>query len=270
MINTSKQFFNFAQDSYLERTSRPIYAIWFLLPFVIAYELGTFFINTDILNQSQIRVVAFVWLQDILKCAGFGDKFAWMAPPIAVIVILSALQFTSRKKWQFNFPDIWPMIAECILLSVPLIVFSLVFNGYDFSQVCAGHILASGQVGESIIAKIITGIGAGIYEELVFRLILICLLMIFLQDLLKLNRQTAIVLSVLISAILFSLHHHVIFLNGQFGQSSPFTWPAFIFRSFAGVYFAGLFTTRGFGITAGTHIFYDIIVFVLNESVFAA
>jgi len=262
----------------LERTSRPVYAIWFLLPFIIAYELGTFFINTDILNQSQIRVVTFVWLQDILKCAGFGDKFAWMAPPIAVIVILSTLQFTSRKKWQFNFPDIWAMIAECIFLSVPLIVFSLVFNGYDFSQVSAGHILdmdasqmilAASQVGDTVIAKIITGIGAGIYEELVFRLILICLLMIILQDLIKLNRQTSVILAVLISAVLFSIHHHVIFLNGQFGQTSPFTWPAFIFRSFAGVYFAGLFTTRGFGITAGTHIFYDIIVFILNESVFA-
>ena len=64
--NTS-QLFNFAQDSYFERTSRPIYAIVFLLPFIVFYELGTIFINTDVLNQSQVRVMAFVWLQNFLE-----------------------------------------------------------------------------------------------------------------------------------------------------------------------------------------------------------
>ena len=57
---STSQLFNFAKDSYLERTSRPIYAMVFLLPFIIFYEVGTFCINTDILNQSQIRVVSFV------------------------------------------------------------------------------------------------------------------------------------------------------------------------------------------------------------------
>ena len=44
----------------------------------------------------------------------------------------------------------------------------------------------------------------------------------------------------------------------------PFTWPKFIFRTLAGVYFAGLFTFRGFGITAGTHAFYDILVALMK------
>ena len=35
----SNQLFNFARDSYLERTSRPVYAIVYLLPFIIFYEL---------------------------------------------------------------------------------------------------------------------------------------------------------------------------------------------------------------------------------------
>ena len=122
--NTS-QLFNFAKDSYLERTSRPIYAMVFLLPFIIFYEVGTFCINTDILNQSQIRVVAFVWLQNLLESLGFGGKFAWVAPPLAVVVILIALQITSAKQWRFWLRDILPMTAECILLAVPLIVLTL-------------------------------------------------------------------------------------------------------------------------------------------------
>ena len=119
------QLFNFAPDSYLERTSRPIYALVFLLPFIIFYELGTFRINTDILNQSQIRVVAFVWLQNLLESVGFGGKFAWVAPPLAVIMILIAMQITSRKQWRLWLGDILPMAVECLLLAVPLIVLTL-------------------------------------------------------------------------------------------------------------------------------------------------
>ena len=48
---TTSQLFNFARDSYLERTSRPIYAVLFLVPFIIFYEIGTILINTDVLTQ---------------------------------------------------------------------------------------------------------------------------------------------------------------------------------------------------------------------------
>ncbi len=122
--------------------------------------------------------------------------------------------------------------------------------------------------GRSLLADIVTGIGAGIYEELVFRLILICLLMLFFQDVLRLTRKNSIILSVLISAALFSAHHHVIFVEGQFGRTAAFDWTEFGFRTIAGVYFAILFAIRGFAITAGTHAFYDIIATIVNAAFF--
>ncbi|MFB0552410.1 MAG: CPBP family intramembrane glutamic endopeptidase [Phycisphaerae bacterium] len=290
---STSQLFNFAKDSYLERTSRPIYAIVFLLPFIIFYEVGTFCINTDILNQSQIRVVAFVWLQNLLESLGFGGKFAWVAPPLAVVVILTALQITSSKQWRFWIGDILPMTAECILLAVPLIVLTLFLSSsagpegnvswFDDSaiQAQAESLLSCSSVaggslsplsaeagdvgpGQSLLANIVTGIGAGIYEELVFRLILICLLMLLFQDVLRLTHMKSIVLSVLISAALFSAHHHVIFVDGQLGRTAAFNWTEFSFRTIAGIYFAILFAIRGFGVTAGTHAFYDIIATIIN------
>ena len=96
---SGNQLFDFTKDSYLERTSRPIYAILFLLPFIIFYEMGTFSINTDVLNQSKIRVAAFVWLQNILESMGFGVKFAWVAPPLAVVLILSSSAATIKDDW---------------------------------------------------------------------------------------------------------------------------------------------------------------------------
>jgi len=93
---------------------------------------------------------------------------------------------------------------------------------------------------------------------------LICVLMILFQNVLALGRKNSIILSVLVSAALFSAHHHIVFLDGRFGQSAPFNWMEFSFRTIAGVYFAVLFAIRGFGITAGTHAFYDIIATVIN------
>jgi hypothetical protein len=288
--------FNFARDSYLERTSRPVYAIGFLLPFIVFYEFGTILINTDILDQSQIRVVAFVWLRDLLESVGFGGKFAWAAPPLVVVAILAGLQLASRKRWSFNSRDILPMGVECAALAVPLIVLSLFLSspaapqgdiaraggealGVQNASVeasCGGVtvLLSRAEPGAAIptrrllLTNIVTGIGAGIYEELVFRLILICLLMMLFQDVLRLSHKSSIILSVLVSAALFSAHHHIVFLDGELGRVTDFNWTKFCFRAIAGVYFAILFAVRGFGITAGTHAFYDIIATIVNAAFF--
>ncbi|MBN1509334.1 MAG: CPBP family intramembrane metalloprotease [Sedimentisphaerales bacterium] len=293
----TSQLLNFAPDSYLERTSRPIYAIVFLLPFIVFYEIGTILINTDLLNQSQVRVVAFVWLQRFLEYLGAGSRFAWAAPPLVVIVILTGLQLASRKRWYFCLGDYAPMVLECMLLAIPLIVLSLFCNspvprrddparpdsnnlavmarvaepGEGPAQTAPfdGRLPASRPIAHSLMANVVTGVGAGIYEELVFRLILICLLMVLLQDVIGVSHNNAIVLSVLISAALFSAHHHIIYIDGHLGRSFPFNWTEFGFRTLAGVYFAGLFAIRGFGITAGTHAFYDIIATIINASFFA-
>jgi len=293
--HSSSQLLNFTRDSYFERTSRPIYAIVFLLPFIVFYELGTILINTDVLNQTQVRVVAFVWLQSFLdEYVGLGSRLAWIAPPLAAIVILIALQITSRKDWRFWPGDIPPMAVECTLLAVPLIVLTLFLSGStgpqsSIAQFDTGVLRTQTErsrspslVGtnslssptteaggtqtesQSVWPSIVIGIGAGIYEELVFRLILICVLMLLFQDVLRLSRKSSIILSVLISALLFSAHHHVDFLSGQANAADPFTLGRFAFRTIAGIYFAVLFAIRGFGITAGTHAFYDIIATVVN------
>lgn len=292
----ANQLFNFSQDSYLERTSRPIYAVAFLLPFILFYEVGTLRINTDVFNQSQERVVAFVWLQNLLEPLGYGGKFAWAAPPLAVVVILLALQITSGKQWRLQMGDFPPMAIECILWAVPLIVLTLCLSSWATPHAgpgSAGHaaipkdvpplvsctaefsrqVLPSGEIASHgmhrpLVANIVTGIGAGIYEELVFRLILICVLMLLFQDILRLPYKNSIVLSVLISAALFSAHHHIDFLSGRPNAADPFNMTEFVFRTIAGVYFAALFAVRGFGITAGTHAFYNIMAVSITARFF--
>jgi hypothetical protein len=291
---STSQLLNFSRGSYLERTSRPVYALAFLLPFIIFYEVGTLLINTDLLNRSQIRVVAFVWLQDLLDWAGFGSTFTSIAAPLAVLVILLALQLTSRASWKVRLKDILPMAAECIVLAIPLIVLSLLLNrpatvpqqggvpanavvvsaaaqngGYCAQVPASRQVFATRPQGKNPFwVNVITGIGAGIYEELLFRLILICALMLVLQDIIGLTHTTSMIIAIGVSAALFSLHHHIIYMHGRFDQTAVFSWPPFVFRTIAGVYFAGLFAVRGFGITAGTHAFYDILAAAINAFFF--
>ena len=295
----TSQLLNFARDSYLERTSRPIYAILFLVPFIIFYEIGTILINTDVLTQYQVRVVAFVWVQDVLLHLGTSSRFAWIAPPLVVVVILIGLQVASKKQWYFCLSDYTPDgpgmrasgraadrlepalqqpgHADPIISPGPTVVRppAQVSMAAPQRVVSPQDVVATldQQNGvrpkvHSLMTNIVTGVGAGIYEELVFRLILICALMVLFQDVIGLSHQNAITLSVLMSAALFSAHHHIVWIDGRLARSAPFNWTEFGFRTIAGVYFAVLFAIRGFGITAGTHAFYDIIATFVNAIFF--
>lgn len=299
---STSQLVSFVRDSYLDRTSRPVYSMVYLLGFIILYEVGTICINPQVLNQSLTEakmVVSFVWGQNLLEYLGFSERITWIAMPLTVIVILLALQYTSRTRWYIRFKDFIPMTFECILLAVPLIVLSLVVTrsvgfsantdlngpGLSFQTRQALPVMTTQtktskpdvqtsipvevQPKSSLLVDLVTGIGAGIYEEFVFRLILICLLMLLFQDILKVSRQNSIILSVLIAAVLFSAHHHIFFVNGQFRTGEPFSVSKFVFRMIAGIYFAVLFAVRGFGITAGTHAFYNIIATFINVFLFA-
>ncbi|AQT67549.1 CAAX amino terminal protease self- immunity [Anaerohalosphaera lusitana] len=277
----SGQLLEFVPDSYLDRTSRPVYALVYLLGFIVFYEFGTIMMNPAILDKTlsqwHVRVVSFVWIQNILEYLGFSHRMTWIAAPAAVIIILLVLQITSKSSWYVNLFDFIPMTLECIVLAVPLLVLSLLVNAYPIGQAAGGFLAEiSAQAGEGgfllspLMSQIITGIGAGIYEELIFRLILISIIMIVLQDFIGLGKGSSLFIAIVVSAFLFSIHHHFFFVDGEFTTSKhdPFTVATFTFRFLAGIYFAAVFAFRGFAIVASSHAFYDIIAALLNTFAF--
>ena len=103
---------------------------------------------------------------------------------------------------------------------------------------------------------LVLSIGAGIYEELVFRLIAFTLLSFVFIDLMGMKRGWAGLLMVVSSSLLFSLYHYL--------GHEQFDLRTFAFRTAAGAYFGAVFIFRGFGITAGTHAAYDIYIVALR------
>jgi hypothetical protein len=113
--------------------------------------------------------------------------------------------------------------------------------------------LAAGGVPESALSRLTLSLGAGLYEELLFRVVLVALLSNGLR-LIGLSRVTAGVLATIAGALLFSAFHYV----GALGDR--YTLESFVYRAVAGLAFSALYLTRGFGITAWTHALYDVAV----------
>jgi hypothetical protein len=99
--------------------------------------------------------------------------------------------------------------------------------------------------------QLVVSLGAGLYEELLFRVLLVSGLL-WLGLKLEWRRPVAIAVAVVGSALIFSAFHYI----GPYGDQ--FTMPSFTFRAIAGLLLSGLYVARGFGIAAWTHALYDV------------
>src|SRR5437667_12822760 len=107
-----------------------------------------------------------------------------------------------------------------------------------------------------MLGRVVTFVGAGIYEEVLFRLLFFFALGRLLRFFFFPALLAALV-TMVASAVLFSASH----LIGPYGE--PFNSYVFLFRSLAGLYFALLYQLRGFGVAVGAHACYDVLVGVL-------
>lgn len=224
--------------------ARPLDALVFLLPLILFYELTSF-------THRQDRVIAFELLRQFFKL--FGQVGIW-APGLGVVFILVATHLVSREKWSIHWGRVGLMYAEAAALAVGLLALSKVIrlagSGEDYLVPTT----------LSLIDRMGIGIGAGIYEELVFRLVLISVLMIIGADLLRLDRVRVAVAAIILSSLVFAAHHH------QPMGAEPFDLAPFVFRTLAGLYLAMIFWYRGYGPAAGCHAAYNVALVCLQTS----
>jgi membrane protease YdiL (CAAX protease family) len=103
------------------------------------------------------------------------------------------------------------------------------------------------------LGRLLGYIGAGVYEEMLFRLMLIPPLAIGIKHF-GVPRPWSVATVVLVTSAVFSAAHYI----GPHGDMLDAS--TFVFRFTAGALFAVLFVYRGFGVAAGTHALYDIFV----------
>src|SRR5437660_801216 len=108
------------------------------------------------------------------------------------------------------------------------------------------------------LPRLLLSLGAGIYEELLFRVLLVGAFAAAARALLGWRPITAGVAATLLGAAIFSAFHYI----GPYGDRLQLY--SFVFRMVAGLFFSALYLARGFGITAWTHALYDVSLLLLQ------
>lgn len=242
-------------EGYWRHSQQPLQAMLFLLPLIVLYELALPYFGHDRVRDAMSDIYARRLLYRFFEMLGVSGYYL---PGLIVIVVLLSWHFARRDPWRVR-PGLYGwMTCESLLLSLPLFVFQMVL----FRHVAMMALQAGGSGGPHWRAEVIFAVGAGIYEEMLFRLIGITLLHLLLADLLAIPRRFADPAAVIVAALLFAFYH---FPDGFDSPRNPFAWGKFIFYTAAGVYFGVIFVWRGFGIAAGTHAMYDLLLVMLVQ-----
>jgi membrane protease YdiL (CAAX protease family) len=123
------------------------------------------------------------------------------------------------------------------------------------------RVLAIGTPASPLVQNLVGSLGAGIFEELVFRLGLMSLLVwaaLRACRAFELPKALGFLAAILASALMFSAFHHL--------WGERFARPAFIFRTMAGVLLGLLMWLRGYGVAVYAHTMYDLHYYLVTGS----
>ncbi len=239
---------------YLRATRQARYSLTFALPLLLLYEgLAAAMSQSD---AASVRNGADVLLKTVFMALGGRNGVTLFGVLLLGVGLWLVWRDYRKNPGRLEMSYIGLMLAESVayaavlgtvvstlaslLLSGPL---AIVQNG-SFSQFTFG-------------TQLMVSLGAGIYEELLFRVLLLSG-MVALGLRLGWRRSVAVGVAVLGSAVIFSGFHYV----GPFGDT--LTVASFTFRAVAGLVLSGLYVARGFGIVAWSHALYDLGIAMLG------
>ncbi len=229
----------------MHATRHPWPTLLILLPLLIAYEVGVLSLGGG--KPEMLRNGADAWLRTALESIGLNQI---LVAPALIAVIFAIWSYVRREDRPEGILSVCSgMLLECFLFALTLWGLS---HGFAPFLQSLGLTLSVGS-SDPTINKLITFVGAGIYEEIMFRLILFSGLAWLLRQALM-PKLVAVLFAAIVSALLFATAHHV----GAYGEKLDSY--RFLFRTMAGIYFAFVYQFRGFGIAVGAHACYDVLV----------
>jgi membrane protease YdiL (CAAX protease family) len=247
-------------DSYGRLSAGPLHGLLFLLPLVIVYEIGLVVYLSSRDGTIRETILAHRTLSKLFEA--FGSTSLYL-PGVLLIAVLLVWHVFTKRSWKPRPGVLVGMTCESLLWMVPLLVLGLItsmsLTGQGPQTPAPAAMMTVGG-GEGWQSKVVLSIGAGLYEEMLFRLVLITMLHLIFHDALRLPDDAASVLAVIGSAVAFTIYHDVSYFGG-----SPFSHV--FFYTAAGVYFGVVFLMRGLGIVVGAHAAYDIMALVVIPAI---
>ncbi len=214
---------------YAREAQRPLHSLLFILPLVIVYEV---FVSRAAETGQPHSLVAYGFVADLLAWIGLAG--AWV-PPVTLVATLILWHWRRGDRWRVRWWVLPAMVLEGAVLAVPLWVLSALFSAPP-------------------PARPLDALGAGIYEEFVFRLLLVSLLTWLLVELARLSRDVALWVAVGLAAVVFAICHF-----SPLGAAT-WSWQSLVFTLVAGFYLAVIFVGRGLGVAVGAHVAYNLLL----------
>ncbi|MGD8452332.1 MAG: CPBP family glutamic-type intramembrane protease [Phycisphaerae bacterium] len=222
---------------YVEDTRRPLYCLLFLFPLVATYEFGTLIVRPEVWPEREL--VATSLIRQLL--GWFGAHGMWL-PAAALLLTLLIWHLLERHPWRVRLWVLVGMAIESVVLTVPLFVMGQVLM-----------VAESGPSPAALRQHIVLALGAGVYEELVFRLYLVAGLALLLETVLRTPHQVSRPLVIVLSAGVFAGCHF------QPIGCASFEWKHFVLLLLGGAYLALVFLGRGLGVAAGCHVAFNLL-----------
>ena len=206
-----------------------------------AYEGGILALGSDAVHNGAAQ-----WLQNALSAIGFGR---YVLLPLLACGLLLGWHYMLRLPWKFS-PWVLPgMLVECGLWCALL---------WCVYQAWARWVGAAVDI-DLDVAHLCGFFGAGIYEELLFRVLLLSGIVLIIKSA-GAPQRASVIAAVLVSSLLFAVAHYDIATSGGL----KFSWVGMAFHTTLGIGFGALFVLRGFGVAAGTHALYNVLVMLLT------
>ncbi|MBR57195.1 MAG: hypothetical protein CMH54_03960 [Myxococcales bacterium] len=228
-------------NQYLRRTSGLENALLLIIPWLIIYNLGTILTDFRTMNGVDLftpAVIRLSGLKGFLICNG-------------LILLVGGFTYfrtiKNKNKTPLTFTDPLYLLAEAALYSAIL--------GTLVAMAMSEVPYVSITVPEKGLYVFISA-GAGVYEELIFRMLMIAGLLAWLESG---GRKAPFIhtsIALIISSVVFSLAHYL-------GPES-FQLYTFLYRTFAGLLLGGIFLVRGLAVAVYTHVMYNLWAFLLN------
>lgn len=223
---------------YFHVTRSPVFSFAVTAPLLLLYNLVYFLPGNQWLNG--VDFIGYALLT-------FTGAQGFLIFNLLLFLITLGIFLFKRKKGIFSFGHVLILFLESAAYGLA--------SGMSTVYLMKHMVLLGPHKGLSLPMALIVSAGAGYHEELFFRLVLLGIPMLIISRLKKgLLRVVLSVLLVTVNAVLFSLAHFL-------GRES-FTLYAFYFRMFTGLWFCLIFLIRGFAVSAYTHFFYDVMVFL--------
>lgn len=236
----------FSVKLYFRETHSLLYSYLICLPLLLLYEALILIAQPE--GSDMVRISVDVWIKTLFSYLGSNVLSITL-----ILVALLGVFILYRERHQLRRLKMryfgWMIIEASVYAFLLALLISITVG--TLLQIAQPEPMEA----LTTLQQLALSLGAGLYEELFFRVILVSALLYALRFWIQ-KQWVAKTSAIIVAALLFSLVHYL----GAMGDT--FTFGSFLFRFLFGLALNGVYLWRGFGMAAWTHAIYDLMVVV--------